>query len=355
MREPRWKSEMEMRLIDLRSDTVTQPTPEMREAMARAEVGDDVYGEDPTVNALEELAARRVGKEAALFVPSGTMGNLVAVLTHTHKGDEVLLEAESHIYYYEVGGLSAVAGTIPRPIPGEHGWISPEHLEAQVRPRDIHFPPPRLLCLENTHNRAGGRVFTPEQISRTCAVARRYGLKVHLDGARIFNAAVALGVDAAELTRDVDSVMFCLSKGLSAPVGSILAGDREFITRARKARKMLGGGMRQAGVIAACGIVALERMIPRLAEDHRRARMLAMGLANIPGLSVDLEGVQTNIVLVDLEAPNGDAREVVQRLRSRGVLANAVGKRTIRLVTHRHITDEDVAEAVEAFSQAMER
>ncbi|MDR5694745.1 MAG: low-specificity L-threonine aldolase [Armatimonadota bacterium] len=341
-----------MPIIDLRSDTVTQPTEEMREAMARAEVGDDVYGEDPTVNALEELAAQKVGKERALFVPSGTMGNLIAVLTHTQRGDEVLLEAESHIYYYEVGGLSAVAGTIPRLIQGDHGWISPEQLEAHIRPRDLHFPPPRLLCLENTHNRAGGRAFTPEQITRTCAVARRYGLKIHLDGARIFNASVALGVDARALTRDVDSVMFCLSKGLSAPVGSILAGEREFIERARKARKMLGGGMRQAGVLAACGIIALETMIPRLAEDHRRARMLATGLARIPGLSVDVEGVQTNIVLVEIEGPDGDAREVVQRLRSFGILVNAVGKRTIRLVTHRHITDEDVEKTLEAFSAA---
>jgi threonine aldolase len=336
-------------VIDLRSDTVTQPTEAMREAMRGAAVGDDVYGEDPTVRQLEELAALRLGKEAAVFVPSGTMANLAAVLSHTQHGDEAIVEHQSHTYLNEVGGMAAVAGVIPRPVVGERGVITPAQVEAVLRAPNVHYAPTRLLCLENTHNYAGGTVMTPPQMAEVCAVAHSLGLRVHLDGARVFNAAVALDVDVRLLVRDADSVMFCVSKGLSAPVGSLLAGDAPFIARARRARKMLGGGMRQAGVLAAAGVVALETMVDRLAEDHRHARLLAERLDNLPGVRVDLASVQTNIVMVEVaEAPT-----VVQRLAARSVLAHPFSPTRIRLVTHRHIGPHQVDEAVEKFHQVM--
>ncbi len=334
-------------MIDLRSDTVTQPTEEMREAMARAVVGDDVFGEDPTVRELEALAAEMLGKEAGLFVPSGTMANLVAVMTHTQKGDEVLVEAEAHTYYYEVGSISAVAGAIPRPIPGRAGYIAPEQVREAVRPANVHFPIPRLLCLENTHNRAGGMPFGPQEMDAVCLTARELGLAVHVDGARIFNAAVALGVPAKALVRHADSAMFCVSKGLSAPVGSVLVGAGDFIERARRFRKMVGGGMRQAGVIAAAGVVALRTMVTRLAEDHANARRLAEGTARVPGLAVDLSRVRTNMVVVQVNGPSS-AAEFSARLRDEGVLALPTGPSTIRMVTHRHITTRDVQLAIEA-------
>ncbi|MBI3975112.1 MAG: low-specificity L-threonine aldolase [Armatimonadetes bacterium] len=336
-------------LVDLRSDTVTSPTEAMREAMRRAEVGDDQYGEDPTVRRLEELAAERLGKEAALFLPSGTMANLAAVLSHTQRGDEIIVEARAHTYLTESGGMSAVAGVIPRPVLAERGAISAAQVEAVVRTPNVHFAPTRLLCLENTHNRAGGAVMTPAQQAEVCAAGHRHGLRVHLDGARIFNAAVALGADARDLTRDADSVMFCVSKGLSAPVGSLLAGEAAFIARARRARQMLGGAMRQAGVVAAAGIVALETMIDRLAEDHRRARALAQRLAEIPGVRVDLTTVQTNIVILEVD----DAPAVVDRLAAHHVLAHGLDRTAIRLVTHRHIGDAEIDRAVDAFHHVM--
>jgi threonine aldolase len=339
-------------MIDLRSDTVTQPTPEMREAMARAAVGDDVFGEDPTVRELEELAAEMLGKDAGLFLPSGTMANLVAILAHTHRGDEVLVEEEAHTYYYEVGSMSAVAGVIPRPLRGRLGYISPEQVRQAVRPPNIHFPTPRLLCLENTHNRAGGIPFGPAEMAATCEAAREAGLRVHVDGARIFNAAVALGVSARTLVASADSAMFCVSKGLSAPVGSVLVGSRPFIEQARRYRKMLGGGMRQAGVIAAAGVVALRTMVDRLAEDHATARRLAEGLARVPGLAVDLERVRTNIVLVDVRPP-ATAVDLCERLRQHGVLALPTGPQVVRCVTHRHIGPADVDRAVEAAARAV--
>lgn len=336
-----------MAVIDLRSDTVTQPTEEMREAMARAAVGDDVFGEDPTVRELEALAAEMLGKEAGLFVPSGTMANLVAVMTHTQKGDEVLVEAEAHTYYYEVGSISAVAGTIPRPIPGRAGYIAPEQVREAVRPANVHFPIPRLLCLENTHNRAGGMPFGPQEMDAVCLTAHELGLAVHVDGARIFNAAVALGVPAKTLVRYADSVMFCVSKGLSAPVGSVLAGTGDFIERARRFRKMVGGGMRQAGVIAAAGVVALRTMVNRLAEDHANARRLAEGMARLPGLAVDLSRVRTNMILAQVNGPTS-AAEFTARMRDEGVLALPTGSSTIRMVTHRHITPGAVDRALDA-------
>lgn len=339
-------------LIDLRSDTVTQPTDEMRAAMAKAAVGDDVFGEDPTVNALEAMAAEKVGKEAAVFVPSGTMGNLIAIMAHTQRGDGVILEAECHTYRFEAGSISAVAGVVPVTVQGVWGYITPDLLRAAVRGPNIHVPPSRLVCLENTHNRAGGIPFSPQEMDAVGLAAKHLGLAVHLDGARIFNAAVAFGVPVTDLTRHADSVMFCVSKGLSAPVGSLLAGRREFIDRARRFRKMVGGGMRQAGVIAAAGMVALTTMVDRLAEDHANARRLAEGLADLAGLRVNLERVRTNMVLVEVQPPL-TAPDFSQRLQREGVLALPVDASMVRMVTHRHITFGMVERTVAATARAV--
>jgi threonine aldolase len=261
-----------MKIIDLRSDTITHPTPKMRQAMFEAEVGDDVYGEDPTVNRLEVMAAASMGKEAALLTTSGTQSNLIAVLTHTNHGDEIIMGDEAHIFWYEVGGVAALGGVTMRTLPNDrYGRLNPDDIEREIRDSDIHYPETTLCCLENTHNRCGGTVLTPDYTNQVCNLAHRCGLKLHMDGARIFNAAIALGVPACALVENADSVSLCLSKGLSAPVGSLLCGSRDFIEQARKLRKMLGGGMRQAGVIAAAGIVALETMVERLAEDHANA------------------------------------------------------------------------------------
>lgn len=328
--------------IDLRSDTVTTPTPEMRTAMAEAEVGDDIYGEDPTVARLEATAASILGKEAGLYVPSGTMGNLVALMTHVPRGGEILLEAEAHIYFYEAGGLAVAAQAMPHLIQGQRGLFTPDMLQAALRPANLHFPPPALVCLENTHNRAGGTVWPMAQLNAVAETAHQAGLGVHLDGARIFNAALALGVSAADIARPVDSVMFCLSKGLSAPVGSVLAGTKPWIERARRNRKIVGGAMRQAGVIAAAGLVALEHMVERLAMDHANARLLALGLAEVTGLEVDLEWVQTNIVMCDVSGLGVGAPDLARGLAQRGVLVNAVDSRRLRFVTHREVGREDV-------------
>lgn len=341
-----------MDVIDLRSDTVTQPTEEMRAAMAAAPVGDDVFGEDPTVNALEALAAEMTGKEAAVFVPSGTMGNLIAIMAHTQKGDAVVVESESHTYRFEVGGAAALAGVLPLPVEGVRGYITPDMLRGAVRGPNIHVAPARLVCLENTHNRSGGTPFGPEEMDAVTGVARSLGLAVHLDGARIFNAAVAFGVPATVLTRGVDSVMFCVSKALSAPVGSLVCGTRPFVEQARRYRKMVGGGMRQAGIIAAAGIVALRTMVDRLAEDHRNARRLGDGLASLPGLRVDPEQVRTNMVVVELRPPLV-AAEVAERLRGEGILVSQMGPSTFRLVTHRHIMSSMIGAALAAFRRVL--
>lgn len=333
---------MKKRMIDLRSDTVTLPTEEMLEAIRNAELGDDVYKEDPTVNRLEEMAAKKMGKEDALLVPSGTMANLVSVMSNTKRGDCVILEAESHMYWYEVGGLSAIAGLLPWPVKGNMGVLDPMDVEAAVRPRNIYFPETTLVCIENTHNRAGGTIVTPAQIEALRKVAEKYGLTLYMDGARIFNAAVALKIDVRELARHVDNLMFCLSKGLSCPVGSVIVGDSEFIERAEKVRKMLGGGMRQAGIIAAPGIIALEKMVDRLEEDHVNARLLAEGLAKVEGLYVDLSRVQTNIVLVDVSGLGIDANTFIEKLKERRVLASYHSRSIVRMVTHRGIEREDV-------------
>ncbi len=337
--------------IDLRSDTVTQPTPEMLQAIISAQVGDDCSREDPTVNRLEAMAASRLGKEAGLLVPSGTMGNLVSVLAHTHRGDEVIMESECHIYYYEVGSISAVAGVIPRLVEGNHGVLDPDDLKKAIRGEDIHYPTPTLIAVENTHNRGGGTVTSVEQSRAICDVAKDRGLSTHLDGARIFNAAVALGVDARELAQPFDSVMFCLSKGLSAPVGSVVVGSREFIERARKYRKMLGGGMRQAGIIAAAGIVALETMVDRLEEDHINARYLGEGLAEISGIQVELETVQTNMVYFDVGELGFDSVSFLKELEMRKVRASLRPPTGVRMVTHRHISRENISYVLEVVEE----
>jgi threonine aldolase len=344
-----------METIDLRSDTVTKPTPEMREAMAKAEVGDDVYGDDPTVNRLQELAAGMTGQEAGLFVASGTMGNLTAILAHCQRGDEVILGKEAHTFRYEAGGISVLGGVHSCQLPNQpDGSIALKDIEAAIRLDDPHQPITRLIALENTHNRCGGTYQTVEYIHQVAEFAHARGLKVHLDGARVFNAAAALGVSARELTGVVDSVTFCLSKGLSAPVGSVLCGPKEFITRAHRVRKLLGGGMRQAGVLAAAGIVALEQMVSRLGQDHARARTLAEGLSKNPCLVLDAGTPATNMVFMNLSADvRFSAAEVAEKLKARGVLVGVSGARRFRLVTHCWIDDKGVDTAVTAFGEVL--
>lgn len=344
-----------MKLIDLRSDTVTQPTPLMREAMAKAEVGDDVYGEDPTVNRLQEISAEMMGKEAGLFVPSGTMGNLAAILAHCQRGDEVILGNKAHTFLFEAGGISALGGVHSCQIPNQpDGTLALEDIHAAIRPDDPHDPITRLVALENTHNRCGGVALNAEYTQAVCELAHAHGLRVHVDGARIFNAAVALGVSAKELVKEVDSVTFCLSKSLCAPVGSVLCGSQEFIRQALRVRKQLGGGMRQAGILAAAGIVALETMVERLAEDHRRARRLAEGLADIPGLKLDPGTPYTNMVFCGLdESVPVSAPQVAAALKSRQVLVGSISDRGFRLVTHYWIDDEAVELTVKAFAEEL--
>ena len=327
--------------IDLRSDTVTRPDEAMREAMARAEVGDDVYGEDPSVNRLQERAAALLGKEAALFVPSGTMANQVAIRAHTEPGDALIAGHSAHSYLYESGGAAALSGVQPV-IVGEDGFFDADELRAAIFPADDHFPRTRLVCLENTHNRSGGRVFPLDAQQRIAALARESGLRLHLDGARLFNAAVASACDPAELAAPHDSVSFCLSKGLGAPVGSLLAGSREFIARAHRFRKMFGGGMRQAGILAAAGLHALDHGIKRLADDHANARRLAEGLAALPGAEL-LREPETNIVLFSV----ADVPGFVRATRERGVWINAIGPERLRAVTHRDVSAADVEDALE--------
>ena len=334
--------------IDLRSDTVTQPTEEMRAAMAQAEVGDDVYGEDPTVNRLEAVAAERMGKEAGLFVASGTMANLVAILTHCQRGDEALMGDVGHTFLFEVGGVSALGGVMVHAIPNQpDGTIALDELKASIRPEDIHQPRTKLIVLENTHNRCGGVPLTLEYTRAVGRLAKSEGLALHLDGARIFNAAIALEVAPRELAEPADSVMFCLSKGLCAPVGSVLCGSHEFIGKARKVRKQLGGGMRQAGVLAAAGLVALDRMVDRLEEDHHNALMLARGLADIRGIRLYMDEPRTNMVFVDLEdSVPFTAAEVAGRLWERGVRVGPVAERGLRLVTHYPIGEAEIATTI---------
>ncbi|NIQ02565.1 MAG: low-specificity L-threonine aldolase [Nitrospinaceae bacterium] len=332
-----------MEIIDLRSDTMTQPTETMREAMAKAEVGDDVFDEDPTIHRLQDLAAETMGKQAALFLPSGTMGNLVSLLTHCQRGEEVLLGDMSHIFLNEVGGLAALGGIHPRTIPNrEDGTLPLDELEKAIRPQDLHYPPTRLICLENTQNYCFGSPLSPPYMDSVADLARRYGLKLHIDGARIFNAAVALSVDVQEITRQADSVMFSLSKGLSAPVGSIISGDREWIEKARKWRKMLGGGMRQAGHLAAAGVVALEEMVERLKEDHQNARDLAQGLKRMTGIRIDPEKNRTNILFFELDHPEVSPEAFLQKAEDRGIKMLLMEGGLFRAVLNRMVKREHV-------------
>ncbi|MGM0689699.1 MAG: low-specificity L-threonine aldolase [Bacillota bacterium] len=333
-------------MIDLRSDTVTLPTDEMRKAVFEAEVGDDVYGEDPTVNRLQELAADIIGKEAAMLVPSGTMGNQIAILTHCRPGTEVILEADSHIYYYEAAAASVFAGVQPRPLPGKRGSMPAELVEWAIREDDVHLPPTSLICLENTHNRAGGTVVPLEDMKAVYDVACRHNLPVHLDGARIFNASVASGVAVKEFTACTTSVQFCLSKGLGAPVGSIIAGSKDFVAEARRWRKRLGGGMRQAGIFAAAGIVALETMIDRLAEDHTNARLLADGLAAFKGIEFNPDDVDTNIVIVKPTAMS--IQQLGSELEKRGILTVVIEPDRVRFTTNKDVDRNDIEKTIAA-------
>ena len=340
-----------MEMIDLRSDTVTQPTPAMREAMANAAVGDDVYGEDPTVNRLQEMAAELMGKEAGLFVPSGTMGNLVGILSHCQRGDEAIVGKKAHTYLFEAGGISVLGGVHSCQLPNQaDGSLAIEDIEAAIREDDPHEPITRLICLENTHNRCGGVFQSPDYMEAVSEFAHKRGLYVHLDGARIFNAAVAQGVRANDLAGPVDSVTFCLSKGLCAPVGSVLCGSKAFIYKAGRLRKMLGGGMRQAGILAAAGIVALETMTGRLADDHQRARQLAASLGGIPGVHLEHEIPATNMVFLSLtEDVRRSTEEVFDGLKKLGVLVGVTGDRAFRLVVHYWIDDSAVEKTIAAF------
>lgn len=335
-------------IVDLRSDTVTLPTPRMMQAIASAQLGDDVFGEDPTVKQLQNVVAEKLGKEDALFVASGTMGNLVAVLTHCGRGHEMIVGDQAHVFIYEQGGSAALGGVHVRTVPNGNGVPSLADVEAAIRTEDVHFPRTKLLCLENTHNRCGGVAVTAQQTGALAGLAHRHGLSVHVDGARLFNAAVALGVEVRELVADCDSVSVCLSKGLSAPVGSVLAGTADFVAEARRHRKVVGGGMRQAGILAAAGLVAVEEMVDRLAEDHANARLLAEGLAATNGAEVDLQAVQTNIVVVAITRPDLTASEFISRMAELGIRVIGFGGNKVRLVTHFGIERADAERALEA-------
>lgn len=342
-------------VVDLRSDTVTHPTPEMRAAMAAAEVGDDQFGEDPSVNRLQKMAAEKLGKEAAVFVPSGTMGNLASILTHCNRGDEVILGGRSHVFLFEAGGISSAGSLHSCQVPNQlDGTIAMADLRAAIRVDNPHFPITRLIVLENTHNRCGGAALSVPYTREVGKFAKENGLLVHIDGARIFNAAIAQGVEARDLVAPVDSITFCLSKGLCCPVGSLILGSREFINRLIRIRTMLGGSMRQAGILAAAGIVALESMIDRLAEDHRRAKVLAEKIAAIPGLKLKFGPPQTNMVFVTLQDNvSMTAVEVADKLKVLNVKVGVVAARDFRLVTHYWIDDEGIDYAARAFAKVL--
>jgi threonine aldolase len=342
-----------MKPINLRSDTQTLPTAAMLEAIVTAPLGDDTYGDDPTVARFEAMAARTVGKEAAMLVISGQMANIIALMVHAPGGSEVILDADSHIMHYEVGAVASVAHLMPWPVTSAAGVLDPSRVAAAIRERDVHYPTPKVLCLENTHNRSGGRVTPLSVHDELCQIAHERGLAVHLDGARIFNAAIAAGVAVYDYAKSVDSIMFALTKGLSCPLGSVLAGNAAFIEEARHVRRRLGGGMRQAGIIAAAGIVALETMVERLADDHLRARQLAEGLAVIPGLAVDLETVETNMVYVDHSGTGRSTVEIAALLERHGVIVSHRPPRHIRLVTNRHHDAAMIDEAITRIRSAV--
>jgi threonine aldolase len=343
------------RWIDLRSDTVTKPTPAMRKAMAEAEVGDDVYGEDPTVNALQEKVARILGKERAIFVPSGTMANQLAIKAHTQPGDEVVIEATSHSYNFEGGAGAALSGIQFQCLKGTRGILDPSRIEDAVRPEDHHFPVTRLVCLENTHNRGGGAVYPAEKMAEISRLAKSRGLMVHLDGARLWNASVATGIRPHQYGQWADSVSVCLSKGLGAPIGSLVAGSAAFIDRVHRFRKMFGGGMRQAGIVAAAGIYALDHHMQRLEEDHRNAKRLASGLKGMKGVSIDPDQVETNILIFDISGIGMTAAGLTDAMRRRKILIHAVGKAHVRLVTHLDVSKEDIEAALVGFDEIFGR
>lgn len=341
-----------MDAIDLRSDTVTQPTKEMRRAMMAAPLGDDVFGDDPTVNKLEEVAASRLGKEASVFLPTGTMGNLVGIAVNARLGEEVIADADSHVFLYEGAGAAAIAGVQVRPVPTEAGIMTPEQIDAAIRPRDdIHVPLSAALCIEDTHNTHGGIVWPLDALQAASAVAHANGLRVHLDGARLFNASVAMGVDVAELAATADTVTFCISKGLGCPAGSLFCGTADSVEQARRWRKRLGGGMRQTGVLAAAGLVALDSMVDRLAEDHANARTLAEGLAEMPGVTCDLSRVQTNLVYFEVSSMS--PAEFVHGCLQRGLLGEATGPHKVRFVTHVGISAADIQSALKICEEVL--
>lgn len=343
-----------MHIIDLRSDTITRPTESMRRAMADAKVGDDVFCEDPTVNRLEKMAADRLGKDAALFVASGTMANIVSQMTHCGRGDEIILGGQSHIFFYEQGGTAALGGIHSRTIPNlPDGRLDLDEIENAIRPDNVHFPRTRLIILENTHNRCKGSPLDADYMNTVGDLADIHGLKVHVDGARIFNAAVALGTKARDLVSRANSVSFCLSKGLGAPVGSVVCGTRDFITEARRVRKVLGGGMRQAGILAAAGIVALTEMVDRLADDHANAQLLALGLAGIDGLSIDPGCTKTNLVFFEVTRTDMSSDELAMRLHNEGVRLLPTGPRQLRAVTNYHVTAKEIEHVLDIFSRIM--
>lgn len=335
------------KLIDLRSDTVTKPSPRMRQTMSEAEVGDDVFGEDPTANRLQEKVAALLGFEAALFVPSGTMANQVAVKAHTRPGDEVIMERNSHVFNFESGALAALAGVQAHLLEGKRGIITPEQINKAIRPLNHHFAPSRLIWIENTHNRGGGTVFPVSLIAEISEIAQQAGLRMHLDGARLFNACTAAGISPRDYTRYFDSASICLSKGLGAPVGSVLAGSQEFIHSAHRYRKMFGGGMRQAGILAAAGLYALEYNISRLIEDHENAKRLARGLEDLPFLRLDSEVVETNIVYIDFRSTRSTIEDFLKTLKESGILLGGTGPTTMRAVTHLDVSRNDIDETIE--------
>ncbi len=333
--------------VDLRSDTVTKPTEEMRKAMYSAEVGDDVFGEDPTVNELQKRCAEITGKESALFVPSGTMANCIASYVLTNEGDEVIVEEKSHIYNMEVAHLTLISRVLPRPLPSNKGEIDLNLIKKSIRKRGLHVPGTSLICLENTHNFWGGKAISPEYVKEAYELAKNEGLHVHLDGARIFNASIAYKKPVTEWTKYCDTVMFCFSKGLSCPVGSILCGEKEVIEEAKRARKLLGGGMRQAGVLAACALVAIDKMIKRLEEDHKKAKRLAEGLSELPGIKINPEEVETNIIIFEFSHPGLSIEDFLNRLRENKILALAISTTQIRMVTHKDVDFEDIERVLE--------
>lgn len=342
-----------MKYIDLRSDTVTRPTPAMREVIAKAEVGDDVFGDDPTVNKLQEKVAQLFGRQAALYVPSGSMGNLVAIKTHTVHGDEIICEESCHVLNYEAGSFAAVSGLVAHTFRGHHGVFTRAEVEPYIKHQSLHTPGTRVIAVENTHNHAGGTIFPLEEIKKLSELAKEQNIRMHLDGARIWNAHVATGISLAEYAQYFDSISCCFSKGLGAPIGSMIVGDSEYIEKARRFRKMLGGGMRQVGLLAAAALYAVENNIPRMAEDHQNARKLAENLATLKGINIDLESVQTNIVIFDIRETGQTVPQILQALKAEGVLAVQFGAAKIRCVTHLDVNSADIETALDKFRKVI--